>query len=320
MGTTGGGAGSTSGYRALHESAAWLDLSRRGEIKATGEDRARLLHAMCTNHVQQLTPGAGCYAFFLNAQGRILADAVILCLAGHLLLDTEPETARKLFAHIDRYIIADDVTLEDQTAELVATGVEGPLSAEVLSKAGAPLPENDFGSAAWGQRVVAKVSVTGAAGYRILASAAEKDALVAEIEEAGAVAASPGDARTRRLENGKPRYGDDIFDTTIPQETRQMHAVHFSKGCYLGQEIVERVRSQGHVNKLLSRFRIGGRDAPPSGAKILSGDKEAGEITSAAHSPSLGAVCALGYVRGEFIRPGVTFQVNGVAAELLTGA
>ena len=100
------------GYQALRESAAWIDLSGRGKIRVTGEDRARLLHAMTTNDVQNLKPGDACYAFFLNAQGRILADVNILCFEDHFLLDTEPETARKVFEHLDKFIIADDVTLE----------------------------------------------------------------------------------------------------------------------------------------------------------------------------------------------------------------
>src|SRR6185295_17215027 len=96
----------SDGYWALRQTAAVLDLSGRGKIRLTGEDRARLLHAMTTNHVEQLTPGTGCYAFFLNAQGRILADVNILCLADALLLDIEPEIRRKVFEHLDHYIIA----------------------------------------------------------------------------------------------------------------------------------------------------------------------------------------------------------------------
>src|SRR5580692_6386026 len=113
-----------SGYDALRTAAAWLDLSARGRIYATGGDRARLLHAMTTNHVQNLTPGAGCYAFFLNAQGRILADANILCFDDYLLLDVEPESRAFLMGHLDKYIIADDVTLEDMTEATFALGIE----------------------------------------------------------------------------------------------------------------------------------------------------------------------------------------------------
>src|SRR5580704_15930111 len=120
-----------AGYEALRASVAWLDLSARGRIYATGADSARLLHAMTTNHVQQLQPGMGCYAFFLNAQGHILADVNLLCLADRFLLDTEPETRERVLAHLDKYIIADDVAVEDVTQSVACLGVEGPLSAAV---------------------------------------------------------------------------------------------------------------------------------------------------------------------------------------------
>ena len=103
-----------TGYEALWGGAAWVDLSARGKIRVTGEDRARLLHAMCTNNLQDLAAGEGLYAFFLTAQGRIIADAYIYNLGESHLLDTEPATATKLRDHLDNYIIADDVMLEEQ--------------------------------------------------------------------------------------------------------------------------------------------------------------------------------------------------------------
>jgi aminomethyltransferase len=111
------------GYNELRGGAAWLDVSGRGKIRVAGEDRARLLHAMTTNHIQQLTPGTGCYAFFLTAQGRILADVNVLCRQDSFLLDTEPETLQKLVEHLDKFIIADDVTLEDLTPALATIAV-----------------------------------------------------------------------------------------------------------------------------------------------------------------------------------------------------
>src|SRR5271154_3085396 len=134
-----------TGYDSLRNRAAWLDVSNRGKIKLTGEDRARLLHAMTTNHIQQLTPGTGCYAFFLTVQGRILSDVNVLCRPDYLLLDLEPETREKVYLHLDHYIIADDVTLEEPS--LAAVAVEGPKSAEVLHAVGAPTPEADYGGA-----------------------------------------------------------------------------------------------------------------------------------------------------------------------------
>jgi glycine cleavage system aminomethyltransferase T len=134
------------GYYELRGGAAWLDVSSRGKIRVAGEDRARLLHAMTTNHIQQLTPGTGCYTFFLTAQGRILADVNVLCRHDSFLLDTEPETLRKLLDHLDRFIIADDVTLEDVTPALATIAVEGPKSPDVLTAAGAPTLESCYGA------------------------------------------------------------------------------------------------------------------------------------------------------------------------------
>src|SRR5437868_9801799 len=125
-----------SGYQALREHAAWLDVSERGKIRASGQDRARLLHAMTTQHVEQMKPGEGAYAFFLNAQGRILGDVNLFCFEDSFLLDTEPETRQKLFEHLDRYIIADDVTLEDQTNETATIAIEGPQAPALLAQLG----------------------------------------------------------------------------------------------------------------------------------------------------------------------------------------
>src|SRR5579862_7616921 len=135
-----------TGYEALRTRAAWLDLSARGKIKVSGEDRARLLHAMTTNHIQQLTPGTGCYAFFLTAQGRILADANVLCLADSFLLDTEPESRQKLIEHLERLIIADDAALEDITPAFAGIAVEGPGSPGVLTAVAVPAIETNYGS------------------------------------------------------------------------------------------------------------------------------------------------------------------------------
>lgn len=305
-----------SGYDALHTAAAWLDLSARGRIYATGEDRARLLHAITTNHVQQLTPGLGCYAFFLDAQGHIQADVNLLCLPDRFLLDTEPERRAWLFRHVDKYIIADDVSLEDVSEALACLAVEGPQAASALAAllAPAPTPATDYAHLASNGTIVQRVTETGEPGFRLFMPVEEKAEWVARLESAGALHATPDEARAVRLEHGKPRYGEDIFDTTLPQETRQMHAVHFAKGCYLGQEIVERIRSRGHVNRLLVRLEIEGQAPLPAGTRITAAAADAGEITSSAFSPALGKVVALGYLRSQYAEEGSLFQSGGRAA------
>lgn len=261
-----------------------FELPHRGRIKAAGEDRKRLLHAMTTNHVQQLEPGQGCYAFFLSAQGRIQSDVTILARPDHLLLDVEPAQREPIFKHLDKYIIADDVTLEDVTEQETTLAVEGPRAKEILESIGAEVPEAEYGSVEWAGRLVVKTNYTGAEGYHIYLSPLDAPILRETLEDAGAKPATGEEVEHRRIKNGRPRYGVDITDSNLPQETQLKHALHFSKGCYLGQEIVERVRSRGHVNKVLQRIEF-------------VGDPPAGTITSQTADPETGKTIALAYIR-----------------------
>lgn len=301
------------GYEGLREKAAWLDLSARGKIRVTGEDRARLLHAMTTNHVQQLQPGQGCYAFFLSAQGRILADVNILCRAEDFLLDTEPETREKIYQHLDKFIIVDDVTLEDLTPRMVTIAVEGPCAADVLRTMAAPVPEAEYASLAWNQALVARLDSTGSPGFFFIAPLSARDELIAAIGNAGAPEADMEAATAVRLEHGKPRYGDDLSERYLSQEANQPQALHFSKGCYLGQEIVERVRSRAQIHRRLLPVHIDTDQPPAPGARLQSDGKDAAEITSAAYSPALHKTVALAYVRIDF-KPGDILSLGGVTA------
>ena len=298
------------GYEALRSGAAWLDLSPRGKIKASGEDRARLLHAMTTNHIQQLTPGSGCYAYFLTAQGRVLADVNILARPDHFLLDTEPEAREKVFKHLDSFIIADDVTIEDLTASLATIAIEGLRAAAILEKLGAPLPARDYDNVEWQSSLVVRTSHTGGPGFFVITPTAERTALIEQLEAAGAVAASPEAFRIIRIKNGRPRFGEDITERFIGPETNQARAMNYQKGCYLGQEIVERVRSRGQVNRILVSIQIEGAEPPEAGTKLQLGSVVAGEITSVAYSPALNKLVGLAYVRVEHANPGEELSLD----------
>jgi aminomethyltransferase len=289
----------TAGYEALHSRAAWLDLSGRGVIIVTGEDRARLLHALCTNDIEHLKPGDRCYAFFLNAQGRILADANILCRADDFLIDTEPETRASLYQHIDKYIIADDVALDDASERMAVIALEGP---EALAMAAT--------------MDAARLTFTGAPGVRFFVPQDQKAELIAQLDKAGAVEADAEAARVVRLERAKPRYGEEISEKYLAQETQQMHALSFSKGCYLGQEIVERVRSRGLLHRLLVGLGINSHDVPAPGTPVVANGVEIGKLTSVALSPALGTCVAMAYVRREQADPGTKLVVNGSVAEV----
>lgn len=305
----------TAGYQGLRERAAWLDLSQHGRLRITGEDRARLLHAMTTNEVQKLKPGQGAYVFFLNSQGRILGDAHLFCFEDHFLMNTEPETRVKLAEHLDRYIIADDVTVDDVSDTTAEIAAEGPQAAAALSAAGVPeFPSEPYGWLAWGARTIAHVSSTGLDGFRIFTPLAEKASLEAAL--ANLPEATAEDARTVRIENGHPRYSEEITERYLLQETAQMQTVNFNKGCYLGQEIVERVRSRGLIHRVLCRLEIDSTEIPAAGTKLKLGDADAAEIASAAFSPALGKVVALAYVRLPHNQLGTELSLSGVSARV----
>lgn len=287
-----------SGYQGLRESAAWLDLDARGRFRVLGEDRVRLLHAMTTNHIQQMKPGDAVYAFFLNAQGRIVGDANLLALDDHFLIDTEPENYDDIFQHLDRFIIADDVVLEDARQDTFAIGIEGPHGAAVLEKIAAP--------------VRAAYTVTGASGGRLYGPAADKVGVLEQLSALGIPQATAQEAEIVRLENHHPRYGADITNRHLVHETQMLHAVHFSKGCYIGQEIVERVRSRGQVHRVLVPLTVDGTTPPSPGTPVICGEETIGETTSAALSPALGKVVAFAYIRSQ--HQCKTFQVAGATA------
>jgi tRNA-modifying protein YgfZ len=287
----------TEAYAALREGVAWLDASARARIVARGRDRARFLHNITSNDVKQLTPGGGCYAFLLNPQGRIQADPFLLCFEDRFLIGAEPELRERVIQHIRRYIIADQVELEDVSDRSVELAVEGPGAGAALRTLGAPTPQPEFSHAPWGDVLVVNATLTGQPGFRLILPAERKEAVIRNLESAGAVRANDADARLARIENGLPRYGEDIDDKSLPQETGRMNAaVSFSKGCYLGQEIVERVRARGHVNRKLELIELPGNELAPAGATIEIRGKSA-LVTSSVWSPRAGKAIALAYVR-----------------------
>ncbi|HEY1240736.1 MAG TPA: hypothetical protein VGF16_09280 [Bryobacteraceae bacterium] len=291
----------TKGYEALRNGAAWLDLSARGRFVVRGRDRARYLHNVTSNEIRKITPGSSCYAFVLTPQGRIQADLHLFCFAEHFLIDTEPELREKLPGLILKYKVADQVELEDVTEKTKAIAIEGP---------NAPALRNAFADAL-------DASLTGQPGFRVIGPTEQFPEWVRLAESAGVVAATADDARTVRIENGKPRYGEDIRETSLPQETQQMQAVSFTKGCYVGQEIVERIRAQGHVNKLLTRLDVESGELLAPGAKLAADGNDAGEITSSIHSLQSGRVAALAILRANYAQPGTRLKAGEVTARVL---
>ena len=292
-----------------------MDLSARGKIRVTGEDRVRLLHSILSNDVKDLRPGQGNYHFLLDAQAHILADANLFLSEDHILLDVEPEMTARVLEHLDKYIIADDVQIEDVTARLATVALEGPKAEQI---AGVEVPAGPGAHVETGGTVVARVSATGQPGVWFLVTPERKPELIARLEAAGAVAATAEDARVVRVENGVPRHGDDFGEQTLPQETQQTsRAVSFTKGCYLGQEIVERIRARGHVHRALVKVAIEGEEPPAAGSTVIAAGQEVGHLTSPVYSPRLQASLGLAILRREFAAPGTAVNIGGRPGRVL---
>ncbi|HEX4771814.1 MAG TPA: hypothetical protein VH351_13335 [Bryobacteraceae bacterium] len=299
-----------TGYEALRSDVAWIQLDR-AEIRVTGEDRARLLHAMSTNNIRELAASEGLYSFFLNSQGRILADAYIWNSGEFFLLDTEPELGQKLYDHLDKYIIADDAYLHDETQGWKVFGVEGPNSLERAAKAGLPVPAVQNGLTQFEGGILLRAATTGSHGLRILVPITTQIAALDQLLET-VPQATAEEARVVRLENGIPRYGEEISERYLVQETGLTEAVHPNKGCYLGQEIVERVRSRAQVHRHLKHLRIEGTTVPVAGTKLQSPEgKDVAEIVSAVYSPAWKTVASFGYVRTDALSGDVAMTVAG---------
>jgi len=213
-----------------------------------------------------MKPGDVVYAFFLTAQGRIISDCYVSCYEDYLLLDVGPDARQSVIEHIDHYIIADDVTLEDVTGGTFALV---------------------------------------AAGKRLYGDIADKDRTITAL---GLVEASPEDFEAYRIEQFHPVFGKDFPSSTLPQETGLGYALHFNKGCYLGQEIVERIRSRGHVNKMLVGLRT--ESTVAVGAKVHFGVEEVGQITSASNTS------AIAMLRVGATKPGSLVEIDGATAEV----
>ena len=265
---------------ALWRGAAWADLSSRGRLRATGEDRIRLLHAISSNDLESLSAGQGTYAFFLNAQGRIQADSHIYVDHDHVVIDCEPEASEALRQHIESYIIMDDVVLEAVSDETARLGVTGPDAADIVAAMGLPVPANSLAFAWKGTTCVRRGPVAGGDGFWIEVPSAEGPSIGDELLSAGVARATPEQCEAARVRAGIPRFGADFGSNNIPHETQQLQGVSFTKGCYTGQEIVERVRSQGQVRRLLVGIELDSAAVPTESAVRYLGNA-VGEMTSA---------------------------------------
>ena len=315
-------------YRILRTGAGFFDLSDRGWLAVAGHDRADFLQGLLSNDVVALSPGAGCYATCLTPQGRMTADMYVFADRHRVLLDVDRSVAHRLRERFEELVFTEDVRIEDLTGGSAGCGVHGPGARDVATALiGAAAGEMavcehrafDVGTGAgW----VARTDDLGVEGYHVVAERPAEGALQRALAAAGAVGVSRAAGDALRVESGRPAFPIDMDHDTIPLEAGiSDRAISFDKGCYVGQEVIIRVlhRGQGRVARRLVGLTLGRIDAvepalPARGAAIFSGKDEVGRVTSAVHSPALGEVIALGYVRRDLADAG------GASVEISSGA
>jgi folate-binding protein YgfZ len=340
-------------HAALRETAGVIDLSFRSRICLVGADRAVFLHGQVTNDVKKLRAGEGCYAAITTAKGKMESDLNIFALADELLLDFEPGLAEKISHRLEKFIVADDVQIVDAVPHYGLLSVQGPQAGEVIRSLDlfAEIPAKRFGSVKitdttlgeiylmrharldsvwWGETLSSHdISETGSRGLsphqtggfdlfvpnNSLGAVADK--LIAAAKQIGGRATGWQAFETARIEAGIPRFGADMDETNIPLECAiESRAVTYTKGCYIGQEVINRIHSVGHVNRELHGLRLADDlpTLPSRGDKLFFNGKEVGYVTSAVKSPVFGNI-ALGYVRREANQIGIGLLLRAAADE-----
>jgi folate-binding protein YgfZ len=284
-----------SAYLALTAGAGVVDRSELGKLALTGAQAAEMLNGQVSNDVEALAPGTGCYAALLTNKGKMLGDLRVLSTGDELLLLTERAALQALFDQLRRGAIGWDAELHKRTVQQGLLSVIGPRARAVAGAAELPANEHASRGARLGDAPVLLVATD--LGVDVLCAADDTPRVRAALLDAGAIAVDEADAEVVRVESGRPRYGIDLDDTTIPQEAAlNDRAVSFTKGCYVGQETVARLHWRGKPNRHLRGLRLSGR--AESGAPLRLGDREVGRLGSVALSPVHGPV-ALAIVRRE---------------------
>jgi folate-binding protein YgfZ len=338
-----------SEHAALREGAGVIDLSFRSRICLVGADRLRFLHGQVTNDVKRLQVGEGCYAAITTAKGKMESDLNILVLAEELLLDFEPGLTEKISARLEKFIVADDVQIVDAAPHYGLLSVQGPKAESTIHSLGlfSIIPTKPFDSVKISDAMLGEIYMVnhacldgtyGRADSPLAAGGAHGVTrptnygfdLFVPNNSVGAVmdkliAAKQIDGRvvgwrafeTARIEAGIPRYGADMDETNIPLECGiESRAIVYNKGCYVGQEVINRIHSVGHVNRELRGLRVANdlKTLPQKHDKLYYAGKEVGYVTSVVKSPTFGNI-ALGYVRREANQIGNELMLRTAAGE-----
>jgi glycine cleavage system T protein len=310
----------TAEYESIRRAVGFLDLSNRAVLEFTGADRLSYLQGLISNDLRVLSPGEGIYAAFLTQQGKVLGDCRILAEEDCFTLDLWEPLKPKILDHLNRYLVADEVEINDLTDGYSIFSIQGPRAEQLLGEfvGKGKLPQQPIAHSTaeiCGIEVrICRYTHTGEDGFDLVIPAAEIENVARRFTESGlAYSARWAGAEAYevlRVEAGIPRYGVDVTEDNLILETGLNHAVSFNKRCYQGQEVVERIRSRGHVNKNLTGLIIDGEKAATIGSKVLTADKEIGTISSSVYSPILHSTIALAYVHRDHRSPGTQLAVR----------
>ena len=255
----------------------------RALLSLTGRDRVRWLNGMVSNNIRDLAVGNGIYAFLLTPQGHIQADAYAFNRGESLLVETERSQSETVLRIFRKYIIMDKVEIEDVSEKVAVLALAGPKSSELIASVGATtdLTALQFNEINWKgvQVTVVRGDNPSFPNYEIWVPSGQADAIWNALLQAGALEVRQQTLETFRILCGIPKVGQDTREKTLPQETGQERALNYNKGCYIGQEIVERIRARGAVHRTFVGFEVEGA-APAAGTKVQSEGKDVGEITS----------------------------------------
>lgn len=303
-------------HRVVRETVGLLDLPLRTLIRVTGTERTRFLNGMLTNDIATLEAGKGCYACMLTPQGKILTDLEVYAFHDYHLMELGFQWKERALDHLNKYVIADDVTFEELEGDALIA-LQGPRARAVLGRLlpCAPLPVQEQGCVELTLedhlcRII-QASITGEEGYKLAISAKDADSIWRVFQEAGAIPVGMAAMNSLRLEAGIPWFGIDFDEGNFPQEVGiEDKAVSFTKGCYIGQEFVIRIAHRGHVNRRVCGLIVEGESLPRPGDRVVREDKEVGQITSVTLSPTTGKIIALGMLRREAHEPGTVVHVK----------
>ena len=306
----------TREYSAVRDGGAGvIDLSSRGRLLVSGSEAVMFLNGLITNDMKTLAVNSWMPAVFPNVQGRLLAEVRIIHREDGFLIDTENATFETVAKLLERFTLAGDFRVTNVKSETAMLSVQGNNAAKVIlrtlgetviSPQGVVSAEMENGTTV----TIIRVTHTGEDGFDLFVNANEAQALHDSLTKAGAQSVGLDALEILRIEAGIPRYGIDMDETNVVTETNLDHAVSFTKGCYIGQEIIARIKYRGHVAKKLTGLIFESQVELESGARVLSSDdKEIGRVTSLTFSPRLKRTIALGYVKYDYLEPGTCVKV-----------